>query len=208
MSPKRDHSFNPGTPKQTHPGILALIGLLAVVLQLAIAPNIAIVSAVPNIIMIVTIIVALNNPATRSTIYGFILGFCYDLFSQGPIGVMALLLTVMSFALSAFNKDAFQSNWIIELFAVVIALLLGELLHGIILVVIGYDSNILYSLVFRSLPSAIYEAIVAVVVLVIRNYLNNRKVNNKPGGLTSRKNKQGRKGTLVKGRSIQRKIRF
>jgi len=194
--------------------ILILIGLVALILQVVVAPSIAIFSVVPNFIVVAVAMVALVNNATRSALYGFILGFCYDLLSQGPVGVMALILTIMGYAVSTLNKGSFISNRVIEMAAAVIAVFVGEVLHGVVLAIIGYDADIVYSLLFRALPGALYEAIILSVALVIiyslprkrksgnvGNMGNLSKAGNIPGYSTKRLRSTGRM------RSSKRKLR-
>jgi len=209
MNPRKGLNIHTAVgPKQLRISVLVLIGFIAVILQIALAPNIAIATVVPNLIMIAVAVAALSSNATRSAVYGFILGFCYDLFSQGPIGVMALILTVMGYALSTLNKGSFESNWVIEFMVVLVALLLGEVVHGVVLAVIGYDSDFLFSLVFRSLPGALFEMVIAVIVLAVRYFYSQRSTRKKTGGLQGGMKSKGSGKSLSQGRSLKRKIRY
>ena len=186
---------------------LLITGAAAVILQLVLAPSIAIASVVPNFIMVAVGIMALYTSATRSAISGFILGFCYDLFSQGPVGVMALILTVIGYALSTAKKDSFEGNIIVELLAFGIVMLLGEIVHGVVLAIIGYDLNVLYSLIFRSLPGALYEIVIGIVAFIVLNYIINKRAQNKKGRLKNPIDFRAQGRSLGKGRPLNRKLR-
>ena len=153
---------------------LVLSGFVAIILQLILAPNIAIASVVPNFVLVSVGVMAFYTNPTRAALQGFILGFCYDLFSQGPLGVMALILTVVGYAMSTVKKGSFEGNALIEFIAFAIVVALAEIIHGVVLAIIGYNSDILYTLVFRSLPGALYEILIGLLALVIVSRLMNR----------------------------------
>ena len=193
--------------RQVGIGMLIASGLGIVVLQVALAPSIAVASVVPNFAMVAVGIVALYATATRSAVYGFLLGFCYDLFSTGPIGVMALLLTVMGYALSSLSRGFFEENRVVEMLAFTLVMTLGEVLQGVVLAVVGYDSDILYSLVFRCLPGAIYEIIIGLLVLAVSGLVLGGTGRSGMGRLQGQRPLRSMGKPMGQGRPLNRRLR-
>ena len=71
--------------------------IIAVVLQIALAPNIALFGVVPNFIMAYVLIVSIVCPDQSGPVFAFVLGLLFDLLGTGPVGAMAFLLTGVSF---------------------------------------------------------------------------------------------------------------
>lgn len=141
--------------------------LIAMVLQLVVAPVIAIFGIVPNFVLVVTVIIALHNDPTRSTIAGFILGLFTDLFSLGPIGAMSLVLTILAYGVSSLNKGSFTGGISINMIILLVATALGEFFISVIYSIAGVNPDFLFSLVLPVLPSIAYDVVVGCILLLI-----------------------------------------
>lgn len=73
------------------------LALACLVLQLAVAPNFGIGNGRINFALIFSAVVALTIGGRTGVLCGFLAGFVFDLSTTGPVGLMALLLTVSSF---------------------------------------------------------------------------------------------------------------
>ncbi|MDR3052910.1 MAG: rod shape-determining protein MreD [Coriobacteriales bacterium] len=165
--------------------VIIITSFVAVVLQIMIAPNIAINDVVPNFMLVAVVLIAINHGTTPSCTAGFVLGLLYDLFAQGPLGVMALILTILAYSTSSLNKGMFANSWLIGLLTLVVAALFGELLHSVFLTVIGSETEFLKSLVIRTLPSMLYDAVLGLVLFPILARFGSRK-KTEPGVLKGR----------------------
>ncbi|MDR3315367.1 MAG: rod shape-determining protein MreD [Coriobacteriales bacterium] len=143
--------------------------LAAVLLQVIVAPNIAIRGVVPNCVLVFSVVIAIYNNRTLSCSLGFVLGIVFDLLSSGPIGVMPLVLCVLAYSVSSLNKDMFSGGWVVEVLLLLVASLLGELLYGALLNIVGYDIHFANSLINRILPSAVFDAAFGLVVFPLLN---------------------------------------
>lgn len=149
--------------------ILIVSALIAVVLQLAVAPTITLFGVVPNFILVAVTITATRNSSVRSTITGFILGLLFDFCSLGPIGAMALVLTILAYAVSSSNKGAFSGSIITDMIIMVVAIALGNLLISVIYAVVGVNPEFLLSLAQRVLPAIVYDALIGGLFLLLYN---------------------------------------
>jgi len=138
--------------------------LIATLLQLVLAPNIAINEAVPNFCLVFVVLNAMRGKRTNAAVTGFVLGLIYDLLSQGPLGVMSLILTIVGYSVASFDKQVFATSWPIQLLLLLAAAFLGELLYATMLTVVGYSSNFYASFMLRALPGSLYDAVFGLIV--------------------------------------------
>jgi len=143
--------------------------LIAIGLQLILAPAITLFGVVPNFILVAAIIIAMRNGPVRSTVSGFILGFIFDLCSLGPMGAMTLVLTILTYAISSLSRGGLTGGIIIDIFTMVVAVALGELLVSVIYAIAGANPQFLLSLVQRVLPAFVYDTIIGCILLPIYN---------------------------------------
>ncbi len=184
------------TTQQPPISVVIVSALIAVILQLVVAPVITIFGVVPNFILVTVIITAMHNGPVRSTILGFVLGLVFDFCSLGPIGAMALVLTILSYAVSSLNKGVFTGSIVVDMIILVIAIAAGEFLVSIIYAVVGANPEFLLSLVQRVLPAIAYDALIGFILMLIYNAVT--------GGTSSRSG--GGPGGPGSGRSLTRKL--
>lgn len=131
-------------------GILALVCALV---QLAIAPNIGIGAGRANIALVFAALVALTIGGRTGVFNGFVAGLFFDLTTTGPVGLMALLLTVCSFVLGneEHNRLADDPTGSVATFA--IADFVVCLAYHITMLLVGQADSLIDALVSRTLPS-------------------------------------------------------
>ena len=82
----------------TRDGIAVAVGaVVAVLLQVVVAPNIALFGAMPNFVVAYALLVAIVRPMAAGPVMPFVLGLVFDLVSGGPVGAMAFLRVLMTF---------------------------------------------------------------------------------------------------------------
>ena len=73
----------------TRDGIAVAVGaVVAVLLQVVVAPNIALFGAMPNFVVAYALLVAIVRPMAAGPVMPFVLGLVFDLVSGGPVGAM------------------------------------------------------------------------------------------------------------------------
>lgn len=157
--------------------------VLAVLLQLVLAPNIAVFGALPNFVMAYVLVLAVVRPDGAGPVLAFALGLVFDFLGMGPVGAMAFLLTLVSFLASRAFFALDNDTLFIPLFILVVSFLGVELFYGAFLVGTG-SASVLEALVYRALPCALYDCAAALVIypLVSRFVANpdNQKRPQKP----------------------------
>lgn len=149
--------------------ILVAGAILACVLQLAVAPHIAIAQAVPNFIVAYMLAVAVARPNGTGSVMPFVLGLFYDVATGGAIGPMAFSLTL--FAVVAAHLCATLSNdtLFIPLVTLVIAVLLVEVSYSVFMMFLGYGAGAVDMFVYRTLPCFVYDLVIAVLLYFVMN---------------------------------------
>ena len=143
--------------------IFSIVGaVIAVLLQAMCAPNIAIGSSLPNFIAAYACALAIVCPDRVGPIFAFVLGLAFDLMSTGPVGAMAFLLLVACVLVSRVYFVLDNDTVFIPLFILVVALFAIEFFYGAFLVGTG-ASNALDAFIYRALPCALYDFVVAVI---------------------------------------------
>lgn len=145
--------------------LIAALALLAtLVLQAAVAPNIAIGGVAPNFLIIVVIVMALSDGSTEGAVVGFAAGLLFDLLGSSAVGPMALVLTLTGYTAGLFNRHVFAEGWVLPVTVLTIASFLSEILYLIMLMVLGIDVSFGTALFARVLPGTLYNMLWAVLL--------------------------------------------
>ena len=89
--------------------VIAVGAVVALLLQIVVAPNIALFSAQPNFLLAYVLVVAIACPLDAGPVLPFALGLVCDLLGSGPVGGYAFLFVIVSFiasrAFSVLDND-------------------------------------------------------------------------------------------------------
>lgn len=139
---------------------------VALLLQILVVPHMTLFGgmAMPNVLVIFVMLVAVTRPAQFGPVLPFVLGLLFDLIGGGPVGAMAFSLTVFSMAVSAIILRANNDTAFVALVLLALGLLLVELSYGVFLMLFGYRVDLLAALAYRIVPCFLYDAVVAAVL--------------------------------------------
>ncbi|MDO4290565.1 MAG: rod shape-determining protein MreD [Eggerthellaceae bacterium] len=148
----------------------AIGAVVAVVLQVVLAPNIALFAAVPNFLLAYALVVAITRAQSCGLVMPFVLGMIFDLVGGGPVGACALLLVLATFLLSRASALVDNGTLFMPLAMLLGSTLLVELLYAVLLLLSGAGLNPLEAFVYRALPCALYDMVAGLVMypLVVR----------------------------------------
>ncbi|MCL1798289.1 MAG: rod shape-determining protein MreD [Eggerthellaceae bacterium] len=162
--------------------ILAAGAFLAVLLQLVLAPNIALFSAMPNFCMIYALIAAITRPAGNAALLvAFAFGMLFDLLGNAPVGAMAFLLVLAAFGASRVFTVLNNDTLFMPLAIFIVAVFLVEVFYAVFMVSTGIAASLLEALVLRALPCAFYNCAVGLPLLAFV-----RRLFDEPGRPSSR----------------------
>lgn len=132
---------------------MLVLGIVCLVLQLAIAPNLGLGNGRMNFALIYAVVFALSVGGRRAVACGFVAGLVYDLSTTGPIGLMAMLLTIASLVLGVQDRNRMMDGLPSTLATFGVASLAVIFCYHLAMLLMGQASDLGDVLVMRTLPS-------------------------------------------------------
>lgn len=145
-----------------------LIGaLVAVLLQLLIAPYITIGYAMVDFIMVYVILMAVFRADRQGYIMPFLMGIIYDLISFGCVGAMAFVCVLLTFLISRIDMLLANDTMLFPMILIASGCFIGELLYGLLLMICGLDVGLLEALLYRVLPCGLYDTVISLIAYLL-----------------------------------------
>lgn len=148
---------------------------ITLVLQIVLAPAIHIGYAYPNFLLIYVLICSLVFPHQNNLVLAFVLGFIFDLIGSGPVGAMALVCVVISYAATSFLSTNDNDTVFLPLITLAIALLIAQFLYACLCIACGWDVPFAEALVYRVLPCWLYDTVIGLVAFPLIAMLFHRE---------------------------------
>lgn len=142
----------------------AMALFFAALLQVAVAPHIAIGSVVPNVLLLVVLILAFAEGAEAGAAAGFAAGLVFDLLGNGPIGPGSLVLASVGYLAGSLSANMFAEGWRLPVTVVFAASLLAEVSYGLVLSILGEGAPFWAAFMSVMLPAAVYNGVLALLV--------------------------------------------
>lgn len=173
---------------------LVLFAVCAV-LQVAIAPNIAIASGHADLMLVFAACIALGVGGTYGMIAAFLGGLFAGLVGSGPVGASAFLFTLMAFFLGMEDRNRLSEDTPSALKLFCIAAPAVELAGQLALVLAGQGGSFVEVVLLRWLPSSIMDCIVFLPFLFFLS-----RAGSSPAQLGKKKTGRSRQGSYrIKG---------
>ncbi len=156
--------------------------VIAFLLQLIVAPNIALLGAIPNFALAYVIVIAIANARNAGYIMPFILGLACDLVGNGPVGAMALLFVlatmIVSFLFIAVGSEGIPTMVIF----ITVSCLIVNIIYALLMIACGLPIGLLEALLSRALPLWLYDTVLALIMLplVLRFVIRRKETNEMP----------------------------
>lgn len=135
----------------------------ALVLQVALAPHMAIGSIIPNFLVLVVITLAFVEGPSSGAIAGFVAGLILDLLSTSPVGAWALVLSATGYAAGMLQENLFAEGWLAPVTVAVVAALIADLSYLLVLTILGVGPAFWESMLRAVLPRAVYNAVLVLL---------------------------------------------
>lgn len=141
--------------------------VVTMLLHVALFPNISLVEGKANLLLVFAAYVALGIGGEVGVTAGFAAGLAFDLTTTGPVGLMALELTLASYVLGRERRNRLAEDPSGSMRAFLVAALCVELAYGIAMLATGSGAGIVSLLFMRLLPSVVLDCVVFAVYLAI-----------------------------------------
>ena len=135
--------------------IIVVLALVCAVLQLALAPNLALGNGRTNFALVFASCVALLCGGRTGVLAGFFSGLFFDLSTTGPIGLMAFCLSVSSYVLGLGGRDRMSGELGGSMGMVLGACFGVSVVYHLAMLLVGQADSIVDVLFLRALPSAV-----------------------------------------------------
>lgn len=152
----------------------SILIFLTVLIQSTIADSIKIYGVKPNIIIVVTVIVALLRDETEGAVIGFLCGLIQDAVSGRVIGFYALLGLYLGLIIGKSNKKLNKENVLISIFFTFISTLIYESIVYFFTTVLRAPLDFVHSMKNIILIEAIYNSVISIIVFIIVSRMNKR----------------------------------
>lgn len=147
-------------------GVLALLAALAVIADAALAPEIEILGARPDFLVLIVVYAGLLVGTRPATILGFLVGLVADAELPEYLGLHALALSAVGYVTGGIWEHLVRGNVLVQC-----TLIFGaSLLHDVIYYVVYYRNHIdmLGPFLWRyGIPGALYTAVFGAVLFAL-----------------------------------------
>jgi rod shape-determining protein MreD len=145
--------------------IPASLGLIAAaILQVSVAPHLAVFGVVPNFLFLVVITLALTQGPVAGGVSGLVGGLLVDLLGTSVVGPAALVFTVIGYTAGMLSANTFAEGWRLPVTVVAVASLTAEISYGIVLAVLGLGATFWHDILTVMVPAAVYQSVLAVLI--------------------------------------------
>lgn len=141
--------------------------ILAVLLQVIVAPFATIGYAQVNFILVYCVVIAIVRGREAGYIMPFVLGLIYDLAGSGPLGAMALICVAITAVVATVFVMIDNETLFIPIALIIAALFLAETAYAFLMIACGVGVSFPEALIYRSLPCGLYDTVVALVFFPI-----------------------------------------
>ena len=149
------------------PLVYVITFVVCILLQVAVAPAIAIGGCSPDFLLIPVLLVSLRSGAASGSVAGFALGLFEDFAGNGTVGGMALTFTVIALFAGLLGSAFDTSSPVLLAIIGLVGAFLMELVYGLANVLTGIETaGYAATILGYAVPSAVYTAIFAVLALV------------------------------------------
>lgn len=142
--------------------VVAFVGAFA--LEAGLSSYLTIGGVAPNFLLLVVITLALVEGPGAGAALGFVAGLLFDLLGAGPVGPMALALTVTGYFAGLLHEVIFAEGWLLPVSVLGIASLMTGIVYGSMLNLLGSIDGFWSMFFTHVLPGAVYNTVLALLV--------------------------------------------
>jgi rod shape-determining protein MreD len=114
-----------------------LMLVLALLLQTTVLERVQMFGVMPDLMLLVAIAAGITAGAARGAVVGFATGMLFDLFLRTPLGLAALVFTLVGYAVGAAHTGVLRSAWYIPMLTAGAASVAGVVLWAGVELVLG-----------------------------------------------------------------------
>ncbi len=158
---------------------IMIVAFVVFILQVTAIRAMALAGCVPDLMVILLVSIVLGRGPVLAVIIGFLLGFLQDLGNASFLGMNALAKSILAYGVSRVGGGLLPENVLYKGFIVFAACLVNDIV--VLPIATSFSlGDVIVSFFRYSLLSALYSAVLGVVVYALLEVLTRRVV--RPGG--------------------------
>lgn len=114
-----------------------LVILTALLVQVTVLTRLRLFGVVPDLMLLVAVAAGITGGPARGAIIGFASGMAIDIFLETPLGLSALVFSLVGYAVGALETAILRSAWWIPVLTAFGACMAGEALFALAAQVVG-----------------------------------------------------------------------
>jgi rod shape-determining protein MreD len=155
------------------------VALVVFLIQVTAIHRIGVAGCTPDLMVILLVSLALERGPVLAVVIGFLLGFLQDLGNASFLGMNALAKSILAYGVSRIGGGLLPENALYKGFIIFAACLVNDIV--VLPVATSFSLGDMFVSFFRfSLLSALYSALIGVVIYALLELLTRRVV--RPGG--------------------------
>lgn len=144
-----------------------LVVLTALIVHLVVLSRLRVAGVMPDLMLLVGIAAGLTGGPSRGAAVGFLSGILLDFFLQTPLGLSALVFTLVGFAVGTLGTGILRASWWIPVVIALVASAAGELLFALIGAMLGETQMVSARLATVLAVVGVTNAILAPIVVAV-----------------------------------------
>lgn len=116
---------------------LPLLLLTALLLQTSVLVRLRVFNVMPDVMLLIAVAAGITAGPTRGAALGFASGMVIDLFLPTPLGLSALVFTLVGYGVGVANTGVLRSAWYIPMLTAGAASIAGVILYALAGSVLG-----------------------------------------------------------------------
>jgi rod shape-determining protein MreD len=114
-----------------------LVVLTALVVHLSVLTRLRVVGVMPDLMLLLAVAGGITGGPARGAVVGFVSGMAVDLFLLTPLGLSALVFSVIGYCVGTAQTGILRTSWWIPLLTAFVASSAGEVLFALAGAVVG-----------------------------------------------------------------------
>jgi len=149
--------------------------VLLVMLQVTVMPEVRVLGGSPDLVLVLTVLVALFRGPLAGTAVGFIGGLGVDALGLGIVGLTSLVLVLVGFAAGVVGERLRRRATLRPLLVVAVASILSSVVEIGLTTLIGTPSTVSRLILIAAIPSAMLDVLASIAMRpLVRRMLPDR----------------------------------
>lgn len=105
--------------------------LTALLVQVTVLSRLRIFGVVPNLMLLIAVAAGITGGPARGAVIGFAAGMAIDIFLETPLGLSALVFSIVGYTVGAVETGILRAAWWIPVLTAFLACMAGEALFAV-----------------------------------------------------------------------------